>query len=144
MPPSWAWLITLSPLRQLLAREGKIDSHPPSAQCGHLIYSRGSPSDALDPLIYKTHQGLDKSLVEWLHRHRDTVHPAGYSLDRRGEIKPPLLGGPQRPLLSLTVLRCKGLEPVVPARGLQVFSLVAHWCLDSRLEVWLHCRVCTW
>ena len=57
----------LSPLRQLFACKGKRDGRPPPAQCGHLLNTWGRPSDALHPLIEKTHQQLDNSPAEWLH-----------------------------------------------------------------------------
>ena len=130
----------VSPLRQLLAREGKTDGRPPPAQSRYLVHTQGSPSDALHPLIEKTRQGLDKSLAVWLHRNRDTVQQAPHLTDEE-KLSLPLAGGPNR---ALPVLRRTGLEPVIPARGLWVFSLGAHWCLDSRPEVWLHCRACIW
>ena len=70
----------------------------PMAQCRHLIYSWASPSDALDPLIYKTHQEFDKSLAEWLHGHRDSVQQAIHLTDEE-KLGLPFLGAPKEPLL---------------------------------------------
>ena len=89
----------LSPLRQLLAREGKTDGRPPLAQSRYLVHTQGSPSGALHPLIEKTRQGLDKSLAEWLHRNRDTVQQAPHLTDEE-KLRLPLSGAPKEPFLS--------------------------------------------
>ena len=70
----------------------------PLAQCKRLIHTWESPSVALHPLIEKTHQGLDKSLAEWLHRHRDTVQQAPHLLDEE-KLSLPLSEAPTEPLL---------------------------------------------
>ena len=88
----------LSPLRHLLAREGKTDVHPPPAQCGHLVHTWGSPSGTLHPLIQKTHQGFGKSLAEWLHGHRDIVQQAPHLKDEKLGL--PLSEAPKEPLFS--------------------------------------------
>ena len=89
----------LSPLRQLLAHKGKTDSHPPLAQYEHLVHTWGRPSDALHPFIEKTRQELDKSLAEWLNRHRDTVQQAPHLTDEE-KLRLPLSGAPKEPFLS--------------------------------------------
>ena len=89
----------VSPLRQLLAQEGKTDGRPPPAQSRYLVHTQGSPSDALHPLIEKTYQGLDKSLAEWLHRNRDTVQQAPHLTDEE-KLSLPLSGAPKEPFLS--------------------------------------------
>ena len=53
----------------------------------------------MDTLIEKTHQGLDKSLAEWLHRHRDTVQQAPHLTDE-DKLGLPLSGAPKEPFLS--------------------------------------------
>ena len=63
----------------------------PPAQCGHLLNTWGRPSDALHPLIEKTHQQLDNSLAEWLHGYRD--------IDEE-KLCLPLSGAPKEPFLS--------------------------------------------
>ena len=89
----------LSHLRQLLVREGKTDGHSPPTQCRHLVHTWGSPADTLHPLTEETHQGLDKSLEEWLHGNTDTVQQAPHLTDEE-KLGLPLLGAPKEPFLS--------------------------------------------
>ena len=70
----------------------------PLAQCKRLIHTWESPSVALHPLIEKTHQGLDKSLEEWLHGNTDTVQQAPHLTDEE-KLGLPLLGAPKEPFL---------------------------------------------
>ena len=89
----------LSPLRQLLAREGKTDGRPPPAQYRHLLHTPGEVPQTLHPLTEKTHQRLDKSLTEWLRGHRDTVQQAPHLTDE-DKLGLPLSGAPKEPFLS--------------------------------------------
>lgn len=72
----------LGSLRQLLAPEGKTYGCPPPAQSRYLVYTQGSPSDALNPLIEKDPvKGAGQEPDRVASQAQGTVS-AGSSLDR--------------------------------------------------------------